>query len=76
MGKMSSEITKAIVVEVNLSNTLLEHGDDVVKGAKAVRINRTARMRIRDRNNCVVSAKCCVSVPSRSSKLVIKILTR
>jgi hypothetical protein len=52
---MSSAVSETVVVEVDLGNTVLEHGYDFVKGAKAIGINRTAGMGLRNWNNGVVS---------------------
>jgi hypothetical protein len=53
----SSVVSETVVVEVDLSNTLLEHGYDVSKGAEAIKINRTDGMGFRDGNNGVVSIR-------------------
>ena len=51
----SSVVIKAIVVEVNLVDTLLQHFDHSVEGTQTVGIIWAAGMRVRDGNNGVVA---------------------
>lgn len=59
---MCGVVGQTVIVVVDLVNTLLEHGDDVVERAEAVGVDRTARMGSRDGNNGVVPIWIIISI--------------
>lgn len=52
---LGSVVGKAVVVEVDLVDTLLERADNGVEGAKSIRVDRAAGVRARDGDDGIVA---------------------